>query len=345
MTDSASITVTNHRLKKAMTEVNDDDLKSHTKKMGEKLKSELTLHLGEILKIYPYRDKCEVKIKGTSETETCLIAHDILSEGMNVSGFPKGTVTHEKSEEVIIPSETIYGIILDVDVGNKKQKCIVSYINLDRKHTPNNANKGEYKIQVGKNVISLTDKYININSDNLFINGLPYTEAYKPLVDYHDKEEIGNIITEIDDNINGVNDDLSKRINELVDVIYPIGSIYISMNNINPSLLFGGEWERIKDTFLLASGDTYPADGSDKSTAQHGEATHTLSIEEMPSHRHSRRTQPQAFAEQDKTKSEIISPASGSAKAVTKYSDYTGGGQAHNNMPPYLSVYMWKRIR
>lgn len=201
MTDSASITVTNHRLRKAMSNANDDDLKSHTKKLGDKIKSELKLRLGEILKIYPYRDKCEVKIKGTSETETCLIAHDILSEGMNVSGFPKGRVTHEKAEEVIIPSETIYGIILDVDIGNKQQKCIISYINLDRKHTPNNASKGEYKIQVGKNVISLTDKYININSDNLFINGLPYTEAYKPLVDYPDKEEVGEITEELQTSI------------------------------------------------------------------------------------------------------------------------------------------------
>lgn len=203
MTDSASITVTNHRLKKAMSNANDDDLKSHTKKMGDKIKSELTLHLGEILKIYPYRDKCEVKIKGTSETETCLIAHDILSEGMNVSGFPTGHVAHEKSEEVIIPSETVYGIILDVDIGGKNQKCVVSYINLDRKHTPNNAKNGEYKIQVGKNVISLTDKYININSDNLFINGLPYTEAYKPLVDYPDKEEVGEITEELQTSIIG----------------------------------------------------------------------------------------------------------------------------------------------
>ena len=211
MTDSASITVTNHRLKKAMSNLNDDDLKSHTKKLGEKIKSELTLHIGEITKIYPYRDKCTVKIKGSDDVQTCLIAHDILSEGMNVSGFPKGRVTHEKSEEVIIPSETIYGIILDVDVGGKKQKCVVSYINLDRKHTPNNASRGEYKIQVGKNVISLTDQYININSDNLFINGLPYTEAYKPLVDYHDKEEIGNIVTEIDDDIN-------SKVNQLMTV-------------------------------------------------------------------------------------------------------------------------------
>ena len=44
---------------------------------------------------------------------------------------------------------------------------------------------------------------------------------------------------------------------EIVDIIYPVGSIYISVNSTNPSQLFGGTWERIKDKFLLASGDTY----------------------------------------------------------------------------------------
>lgn len=261
MTDSASITVTNHRLKKAMSNLNDDDLKSHTKKLGDKIKSELTLHIGEITKIYPYRDKCTVKIKGSDDVQTCLIAHDILSEGMNVSGFPKGRVTHEKAEEVIIPSETIYGIILDVDVGGKKQKCVVSYINLDRKHTPNNASRGEYKIQVGKNVISLTDKYININSDNLFINGLPYTEAYKPLDDYYDKEEMDNMMENTIINNSGnvyisdyYYDDETDEIvleydtednDEMLDMFYPVGTYYMNSSNVNPSTLFGGTWESV----------------------------------------------------------------------------------------------------
>lgn len=261
MTDSASITVTNHRLRKAMSNANDDDLEAHSKKMGEELKSELKLHLGEILKFYPYRDKCEVRIKGSSKTETCLIAHDILSEGMNVSGFPKGTVAHEKSEEVIIPSETIYGIILDVDIGGKNQKCIVSYINLDRTHTSNNAHKGEYKIQVGKNVISLTDNYININSDNLFINGLPYTEAYKPLVDYNDKEEISDLLSELEEII-------QARIDDNINKVYPIGSVYMSINNTNPKYLFGGEWERIENSLIVGGGSTinnYYWDSSSKS--------------------------------------------------------------------------------
>ena len=120
--------------------------------------------------------------------------------------------------------------------------------------------------------------------------------------------------------------------------VYPIGSIYMSVNSTNPSELFGGEWERIQDRFLLASGTTY----TNGTTG--GEATHTLTVNEMPSHRHNRMTQPQGFAEQDTRKSDIISPASGSANKVYKYTDYTGGGQAHNNMPPYLAVYMWERV-
>lgn len=131
---------------------------------------------------------------------------------------------------------------------------------------------------------------------------------------------------------------LSEQILDLIDVIYPVGSIYMSVNDVNPEILFGGEWEQIKDKFLLSSGDIYT------NGATGGEATHTLTVNEIPSHRHSRRTSPQTYAERDSSQSRIISPASGSAKMVTKYSDYTGGGQAHENMPPYLAVNVWKRV-
>ena len=130
---------------------------------------------------------------------------------------------------------------------------------------------------------------------------------------------------------------VSSEVTDLINTIYPVGSIYMSVISTSPQILFGGTWEQIEDKFLLASGTSY----SNGSTG--GEATHRLTVSEIPSHRHSRRTQPQSFAEQNKTKSDIISPANGSSNAVTKYSDYTGGGQAHNNMPPYLVVNVWKR--
>ena len=194
MTDSASITVTNHRLRKAMSNANDDDLKSHTKKMGEKLRSELSIKVGEVTKIYPLLDKAEVKVLNSNKIETCLIAHDILSEGMNVIGFPKGkTLISENGQTYIIPSEQLYGVIMTMD-DKKNEKILLSFISLSDKTVFQNAKAGEYKIQVEDNLISVTDKYINIKSNNLFINGLPYTEAYTPLEDYHDKEEINQIV-------------------------------------------------------------------------------------------------------------------------------------------------------
>ena len=65
-----------------------------------------------------------------------------------------------------------------------------------------------------------------------------------------------------------------------IDQVYPVGSIYMSTTNTNPSIIFGGTWEQIKDRFLLSAGDTYEA-GS-----MGGEANHTLTINEMPSHSH-----------------------------------------------------------
>ena len=65
--------------------------------------------------------------------------------------------------------------------------------------------------------------------------------------------------------------------------IYPVGSIYMSVNSTSPSSLFGGTWEQLTDTFLYATSTT--ADTS-STTATDGEATHTLTIDEMPSHTH-----------------------------------------------------------
>lgn len=117
--------------------------------------------------------------------------------------------------------------------------------------------------------------------------------------------------------------------------IYPIGSIYMSVNEVNPSEIFGGTWQRIKDRFLLASGDTY------NNGATGGEATHTLTVNELPSHNHSLNI-PTAVA------GSSANIASGSVYSIqeatyTNPTGNTGGGAAHNNMPPYLAVNVWVR--
>lgn len=115
--------------------------------------------------------------------------------------------------------------------------------------------------------------------------------------------------------------------------IYPVGSIYISVNNTNPGTMFGGTWERIQDTFLLASGSTYGAGTTG------GEATHTLTINEMPSHSHT-------LTGNSGTGGKAETVPYGSATTGTNMYAIknAGGGQPHNNMPPYLAVYVWKRV-
>lgn len=123
--------------------------------------------------------------------------------------------------------------------------------------------------------------------------------------------------------------------NSLLDLIYPVGSIYLSVNSTNPSTYLGGTWAQIKDRFLLACGDTY------SNGATGGEATHTLTTAEMPAHTH-----PLTLRVQWVNGTGNIQSASNNSywkDVQTGDSGSTGGGGAHNNMPPYLAVYVWKR--
>jgi hypothetical protein len=124
------------------------------------------------------------------------------------------------------------------------------------------------------------------------------------------------------------------------DDVYPVGSIYMSVNNANPSTLFGGTWEQLKDRFLLGAGDTYTGG------ATGGEATHTLTTQEIPSHTHPYKDYKGKASASKKTWD--IEKTAWSVTGVgnddnSRTTTATGGGQAHNNMPPYLVVYMWKR--
>lgn len=123
----------------------------------------------------------------------------------------------------------------------------------------------------------------------------------------------------------------------LLEIVYPVGAIYTSTNSTPPPELFDfGEWSQIKDTFLLTAGDTYKAGDTG------GEATHKLTVSEMPSHTH---------AASEAFYSHSYSGSSTAANRTTWASEVgssistksTGGSAAHNNMPPYRVVYAWER--
>ena len=120
-----------------------------------------------------------------------------------------------------------------------------------------------------------------------------------------------------------------------LDFIYPIGSIYMSVSNVSPSTLFGGTWSKIEGRFLLGTSNSYALNTTG------GEATHTLTISEMPSHNHT-----VSYLKQSAGNDYQFCAGIGAWQTTGVKNgniEYTGGGQAHNNMPPYLAVNIWKR--
>ena len=121
--------------------------------------------------------------------------------------------------------------------------------------------------------------------------------------------------------------------------LFPIGYVYISVSNVNPSTYFGGTWE------AFATGRTLvginPNDASFNTVEEvGGEKTHKLTTTEIPSHTHKTGI---------KTDSGYGPGPTGNATAQVFYSQTvsdtsaTGGNGAHNNLQPYIVVYMWKR--
>lgn len=137
---------------------------------------------------------------------------------------------------------------------------------------------------------------------------------------------------------NPANDTDAVNKQSLLSLIYPVGSIYMSVNAANPQTFLGGTWEQIKDTFLLAAGTTYTAG------ATGGEATHTLTVDEMPKHTHNIKLGNDTSAATYRVARYIdVKSAWWSGTGNDKMTEEVGGNAAHNNMPPYLAVYMWKR--
>ena len=195
-----------------------------------------------------------------------------------------------------------------------------------------------YKTMDGKEIVSITDNEISLNPQNggkLTVNGSELVT----------KDEIPTF-----------------------DKIYPVGSIYPSFNDTDPSLLFGGKWERLKNRFLLGASDEHLVEsigGSTEHSHKNPDVDGTvLSIEQMPSHDHTinpnaTHTYGIAYCTDglDGISGHCAADGyAGGAMLKEGYTtiDKTGGGKEHihsqgdtessSSMPPFIAVYMWRRI-
>jgi len=183
------------------------------------------------------------------------------------------------------------------------------------------------------------------------------------------EDEINNInktVNKANKEINEVKKDTYKLKIEfqkdLLERVYPVGSYYWSSNNISPEELFGGKWEQINGRFLFATDNQHPVG------TQGGEQSHVLTEDEMPKHSHQEKIDGFIYVEEN-NKGQYKCPF---YKEKERYSfnqnmfdldlnnnfyplnnnfyDYKsentedcGSNYAHNNMPPFLTAYCWRR--
>ena len=159
------------------------------------------------------------------------------------------------------------------------------------------------------------------------------------------KNKIENIENEVE-RIKNFNNNIIDKIksetkNYFLNLCWPIGSYYWTNQNINPENLFGGQWKKIEGKFI------YAADSNRKVDSTGGQERVTLSINEMPSHQHT----PSGGGNFLKYKDYwgVDRNGGGDHKNFLEYGEYvsytsyTGGSQSHENMPPYIAAFCWKR--
>jgi len=186
-----------------------------------------------------------------------------------------------------------------------------------------------------KDVFTKTEHGIDMSANQLNINCITSNQNK-----FHLDSE-GNLTV---NSITTAQKDTSST--DIYDLIYPVGSIYMSVNDVNPATLFGGTWESLKNKFLLGAGDLYEG-MSVGGNIEHDHQAGSLAACYLPKNSYSNIL--------FKTKKMDL------AWTLTGYipetrTHYDGGGisdqgidvvgttEKSNHMPPYLAVYMWKRV-
>lgn len=213
---------------------------------------------------------------------------------------------------------------------------------------------GTFSVTVTKNGLSYTETYnfeARVQDAINTVSSKEYIAKSLPVFDWSSDDFNFNVSVSVlsptDSNnpttkqyVDNLVNPLAEKFASIIDIVYPVGSIYMNVNEADPSKLFSGtSWEKLEGRFLLGSSSTYD------NGATGGEATHTLTFSEMPTHRHSI-YYPNAGGPYGDAN---ISYPEGSGvnktwQAEMCKTEIAGDGVAHNNMPPYLVVNMWKRI-
>ena len=180
----------------------------------------------------------------------------------------------------------------------------------------------------------------------------------------HETSDINNLETYVNERVDAYIRDTSNYLltyitREAFKVVYPVGSVYMSFNVLEEvgarrtSIAAapiqyswnGCCWIFMESGQFLRNGSSSFVNGiltEQGSETTGGEETHTLTINEMPSHTHEQRLTVNEISGSPSEWNKDGSTLSGYSQGVNTYS--TGGGQPHNNLPPYTTVYMYRRV-
>lgn len=236
-------------------------------------------------------------------------------------------------------------------LGDISTYYLVSKYEMDLENPANN------KIILGRTINTLTDQMAGTATmENRVQTAVNSANAAQ------------NAVNNVTGNIESIKQDMDSMLSR----VYPVGSIYISVNGTDPETLFGGSWERFAIGRTLVGVDEND-DVFQKAGNLGGEKAHTLTTQELASHNHGSVNLKGLvqFRDINTSDSNLVLSASGiisksypewsgthAAMTLTNKTSYkynrldidathshspAGGGAAHNNLQPYITVYMWKR--
>ncbi len=208
--------------------------------------------------------------------------------------------------------------------------------------------------------VALIENFRGVRVELLDNNKIKYTIAKLGDSNDYTNEELYQMIKQLQDDNKVLSSQITNNTTSgsMFLKVYPVGSIYISTSSENPGNIYGGTWEEYGKGRTLVGVDS---NDSDFSTVEKlgGEKTHTLTIDEMPSHNHVERmfldqsgyssVKPAGYAYYiySTQSSNVITWANAQISNMNYWrigdTEDKGGSQAHNNLQPYITTYMWKR--
>lgn len=261
-----------------------------------------------------------------------------------------------------------------IDAGTNDLFCkLVITINLDLVNTESVFNQGKYEIITGANDYpALTQQdIVNTNSGTYQYELARFKTGSGGITNFVDKRtflDISGLYTSLQNQyatsigdltqltttdksnlvgaINEVKGSIGGLTAQILLQVYPIGSIYMSTKNTNPGTLFGGTWTSWGSGRVPVGVNSSETEfNSVEKTG--GSKNVTLTTSQIPSHRHQYESsgsgvwmQKSGYGQITTTSTTAANRANLSSSSVT---DYTGGGDSHTNLQPYITCYMFKR--